>query len=116
MRMTPEDAAKQIAALNAILERREELIEFDGRVRVLEQTLAEAIRRADNTETVNAKLQADLEQYTKEAAFYRLMLQKVQEHEVLQPIWDDFLVALKLVDSTVEDDFTRINREGIIYK
>lgn len=107
--MSSLDAAERVAELADAVNKYTEYAEFRDRVEVLEAHLEHAIVRNEQLDAANALLKAEAMRINNNAAFYELILDRVKENESLQPLWDEFLVALKLVCPDIEDQFRNIN-------
>jgi hypothetical protein len=109
MNIGQNHAKAEVEDLNELLTKHSELTAFKERLESLEAHLEAALARNESLDTANALLRAEAMRSHNNAAFYELILRRVQDHEILQPIWDEFLVALKLVCPGIEDDFAAIN-------
>lgn len=110
MTMTAERASVEIAALNDAINKHQELEGYRTRLEVLEAHFAAAMERNEQLETANERIGRQRDENHKDAEFYRLIIKQVQENPSIQSYWDEFLVAMKLVNPEIEQEFTRINR------
>lgn len=105
-----EMSQKQVATLNAAIEKHQELHEFHERLRSLDEMLASTINANEYLRNRVTELTDLLREALIKAKMYELLTKHVQENVVMQGMWDELLITLKLVVDDAEKEFVEAAR------
>jgi hypothetical protein len=110
--MSPQEATKLVAELNEGINKFEELRHYHELALKLKLELESACSSRDANELKITNLTRAVTDLQLKAGLYSLLVDLLSENEVLQPIWDELVVTMKLLNPELENTFKLIIRFG----